>query len=452
MAPPPGPALSWVLAVGQDERLQLTAFDDPQIAAKFLSNTARTRFYALGYNSELPSLGLTAGPIEPAIACERRCELTRPSYHLVLEWDPVQDPVWTEASTPDPAVLDALVPDRHERCLEGCITFTETNANLPSSAETSYLLAEALDPQDPSIATSALLGLKDGSLFRVGDKGEVERLCQPTGALPSCAAYEPGRRELWVARADSTLGWIDLEALDRERPCPFTRTTTLPTGALVIRLALARGATPPELLTLSSTGAIARLTGSARRSIGSVALREGDMGTPYGFALAVPGGAYFGAGGDQIAILQGNQLSVRSKLAQGLTCVVSSCRGNADSAIIYGGDVYFGVDTFNLYVSRGGTAAIDALSEGAGRVQAPWEDPKTLTVLQGHIFAGLSRGLLGEWSERTDYCQPRKIATSGVLWLLNIRGNLFVGDGDQTTLPDRAVRWLEPDRKEVCAK
>lgn len=452
MAPPPGPALSWVLAVDQDERLQLTAFDDPLVAARFLSNTARTRLYAFGYDRELTSLGLAAGPIEPATRCERSCELTRPAYQLVLEWDPVQESVWTEASAPDSTVLDALVPDRHDRCLEGCIAFNETYANLPSSAETSYLLAEALDPQDPSIATSALLGLQDGSLFRVGDKGQVERLCQPTGAPPSCAAYEPGRRELWVARADNALGWIDLEALDRERPCPFTRTTTLPTGALVIRLALAPGSTPLELLTLSSSGTIARVTGSARRSIGSVALREGDLGTPYGFALAVPGGAYFGAGGDQIAILRGDQLSVRNKLAQGLTCVVSSCRANADSAIVYGGDVYFGVDSFNLYVSRGGTGAITALSEGAGRVQAPWEDPKTLAALQGHIFAGLSRGLLGEWSERTDYCPPRKIAANGVRWLLNIQGNLFLGDGEQTTPPDRAVRWLEPDRKEVCPK
>lgn len=449
MPPPPGAASSWILAAGQAdttpaERLQLTVVDDFTAAARFLAGTERTRLYAMGYQSSLASLGLAAGPLGPAQDCERRCDLTRPDAQFVLEVDPAQAPTWTMLSDPDPAILDAVVPDRHKRCAEGCLSFRESSTSLGTASDPNYLVAEARDPDDPSIATSALMGLADGSLFRARGPGEIERLCQRTGLLPFAAAHEPGQSALWIGREDNAIGWIDLTALDPEQPCPFTRTATLPAGARTLRLALLPGRDPPEFYVLSSSGAISHLRGSVFEPIGMVALKEGDTSTNIGFALAVEAAAFFGAGGEEIAVLRDGRLSYHRKLAQSLG------RGNADSAIAYLGDVYIGVDTFNLFVSRGGVGNIVPLSEGASRLESPWEDPDALAPLQGRIFAVLSRGLLGEWSQRTNYCHPRRVTADHVRSLMNIRGNLFLPDGDPANVTERLARWLEPERKEVC--
>jgi len=448
LPPPPGPASSWILAAVQAdtpaERLQLTAVEDTTSAAHFIADTERTRLYAMGYQSSLARLGLAAGPLEHAQDCERHCELTRPDAQFVLEVDPAQAPGWTMLSAPDPAILDAVVPDRHKRCAEGCLSFRESSASLGTASDPYYLVAEAHDPGDPSIATSALMGLADGSLFRVRGPGEVERLCQRTGFLPYAAALEPGQSTLWIARDDNAIGWVDLAALDPEQPCPFTRTATLPAGARTLRLALLPGRDPPELYVLSSSGAISLLRSSVFKAIGMVALKEGDASTNSGFALPVEAAAFFGAGGDEIAVLREGRLSYHRKLAQSLG------RGNADSALAYQGDVYIGVDTFNLFVSREGVGNIVPLNEGASRLESPWEDPEALAPLQGRIFVVLSRGMLGEWSQRTEYCHPQRVTADHVRSLMNIRGNLFLPDGDPANVPERLARWLEPERKEVC--
>lgn len=448
LPPPPGSASSWILAAGQadtpPERLQLTAVEGTSAAARFLADTERARLYAMGYQASLANLGLAAGALEPAQDCERRCELTRPDLQFVLEVDPVQAPTWTMVSAPDPAILDALVPDRHKRCAEGCLSFRESSASLGTASDPNYLVAEERDPGDPSIASSALLGLADGSLFRVRGPGELERLCQRTGVATYTAAHEPGQSALWIARADNAIGWVDLTALDPGQPCPFTRTATVPLGARTLRLALLPGRDPPELYVLSSSGAISLLRGSVLERIGMVALKEGDASTNSGFALAVEAGAFFGAGGDEIAVLRDGRLSYHRKLAQSLG------RGNADSAIAYLGDVYIGVDTFNLFVSRGGVGNVVPLREDASRLESPWEDPEALAPLQGRIFVALSRGLLGEWSERTNYCHPKRVTADHARSLMNIRGNLFLPDGDSGGVPDRLARWLEPERREVC--
>lgn len=445
---PPGPASSWILAAGQadtPERLQLAAVDESSSATKFLSDTGRTRLYALGYRVPLAALGLTPGLLGPAAPCERSCELTRPDYQFLLEVDPAQTYGWTGLSDPEPAVLDALVPDRHGRCAEGCLSFSTREADLESLSDPHFLVEETHDPKDPSVSTSALMGLSDGTLFRVGGPGQLERLCQGTGVRPSAAAYDPDRGTLWIAREDGAVGRVDVAALDRAEPCPLSRTATLPAGTYALRLAMVPDRDPPELYVLSWTGVISLLRGSVFEPIGAVALEEGDPTTTSGFTLVVPGAVFFGAGGEEVAVLRNGRLSYHRNLSQGID------RAKADSAIAYKGDVFIAVDTFNLFVSRGAIGNVEPLQEGASRLAEPWQDPNGLAVLQGHLFAVLSGGSLGEWSARTGYCKSKEPPTDDqVRSVLNLQGSLFLPDGDPNNAERRLARWLVPDRKEVC--
>lgn len=446
---PSGPASSWILAAGRadttpKERLQLTAVDGTSSATHFLTNDGRTRLYALGYRSTLETLGLTPGPLALAAACERSCELTRPDVQFVLEVDPAQTYGWTGLAAPEPGLLDALVPDRAGRCAEGCLTFSMREADLESASDPRFLVEEAKDPRDPTVSTSAFMGLSDGTLFRVRGPGQLERLCQRTGVLPLAAAFDPAKGALWIAREDNAVGRIDVATLVPGERCPFSRTATLPAGTYALRLALVPERDPPELYVLSTTGVISLLRGSVLEPIGTVALGLGDAATSSGFALTVPGAAFFGAGGEDVAVLRDGRLSHQRDLSPAFG------NGRADSAVAYQGDVFIGVDTFNLFVSRGGIGNVEPVQEGASRLAEPWQDPDGLAVLQGHMFAVLSGGKLGEWTARTGYCRTVALGLDQVRSVLNIQGSLFLPDGDGFNVDRRFARWLEPDHKEVC--
>lgn len=442
---PSWPAKSWVFGVEEDgasPNLQLTARADLEEPLHLVLNHDKARVHAVAYEVPLERLGLSAGPIEGAAPCERSCELTRAAQAFQLQFDPAHTAGWSQVSKVDPVLLDALVPDRGARCIEGCLVVTATKASLPTTVATAFLLPERAHPTREGEALSGLLGLVDGTMYRVGGPGSLERLCEPAAIHITSAAWDAGAGRAWIATEAGEIGYLELSAIERGRPCPFVVTSSV--SARIVKLALAESGASERLLALSSTGALGRLEAGQYRSLGAVALRNGEIDSKDGFLIGLGERAYASIGGDEIGLLRGDTLlhqtsfSLGAKLTQAL------------SVLPFDGRLYFGFLTYNLFVESGGR--IEPLDEGPSRQFTNWDDPHSLAALEGRVVASLNKGLFGEWSSYNHYCPPSgRFAVDSARHTLNIKRTIFWGDADDSdgTAP-RQVYWIVPDRSEQC--
>lgn len=435
-------ARSWILGarVGSGPQdFELTAVEGELPAAPFIVPDLAGQVYAVAYDSALSELGLEPGSLGVGVDCERRCALLSPAHSFARDLDPARPAVWTEATTVDVELARALVPDGAKRCSLGCLELEETLLSFDSSGYVSFILPE---PAGAIAAESALVGLADGALLRVRGSPGFTKLCGPNGSTATAGALDEPAQRLWIARSDRAIGWVDLAALHSELPCPFVRTATAPPGATVLRLSATPGADPPRLLSLSATGAVARLLGPSWRPLGAVKIKSGALDVIAGFILEHGDTAYFGASGDEIGMLVGDQLNHQGGFTLGIK------PAEAHSALLYRGDVYFGFYAYNLFIRRGGAGMIVPLDEGQRRMDVNWDDPDNLAVLQDRFFTSLGRGLIGEWSARTGYCQLQgPFALEGTHRLVNVGGSLFRADTDGTGV---SGRWLKPTHPETC--
>lgn len=439
---PDAAAQSWLLAaqVGPGAQdFELTAVDGDLSPAEFIVPDESGRLHALAYDSPLAALVLSPGPLVAAADCERSCRLLMPTRSFVRDVDAAGPTAWVEASGVAAELAAQLVPDGSARCSLGCLELEETVLSFEVPGQVAYLLPE---PVGAIEAESALVGLTDGSLLRVRGAPGFTALCGPTGDIPTAGALDERAQRLWIARTDRAIGWIDLRDLHSDQPCPFVRTATAPPGALVLRLSPTAGADPPRLHVLSASGAVARLVGPSWRSLGAVKLKQEALDVISGFILEHGDTTYFGAAGDEIGMLVGDQLSHQGGFTLGIK------PAEAHSALLYQGDVYFGFYAYNLFVRRGGAGMIVPLDEGRQRMDVNWDDPDSLTVLEGRIFTALGRGLIGEWSARTGYCPLQgPFALEGTHRLVNVGGSLFRADYDGASL---SGRWLRPTHPDSC--
>jgi len=445
---PPSSSAAWIFAVSQyasvdSEGLQLTAAEGDATPVLLLANRRSLRLSALGYDEALPRLGLAPGPVGPALPCERSCALATPDRRFVLDFSLGHEPIWATVEGLEGVELDALVPDRRKRCDEGCLSLTSTATELAALEGAVFLRPESLNSSDPTIAESALLGLADGSIYRVRGPGNVERVCGPSAILPTAAAYDERSERLWIATSGA-IGWVELTS-SQGGPCRFTETATTPPGLKIRWMAVVAGAQPPELFALSTSGVLGRFA-PGFEAVSSVALAPNEANARSGFMLAVGPWVYAGASGPEVTIVKDDSITTQGDLRLG-------ARGaEARSAVAQQDDVYLGVTTYNLFVQRQRGGPFVPLDEGPGRMASPWEDPDSLVVLGRRLLAPLSRGFIGEWSPRTGYCPLKPGFTfngNAVKLMLNIQGTLFLADS--STLPQpRFVRWLVPERPEAC--
>ncbi len=442
---PSWPAKSWVFGIQEDiasANLQLTARADLEEPLELVLNHDKARIHAVAYEVPLERLGLSAGPVEDAAPCERSCELTRAAQAFELQYDPAHSAGWSQVSKVNPVLLAALVPDRGDRCIEGCLVVTATQARLQTTAATAFLLPERAHPTREGEALSGLLGLVDGTMYRVGGPGSLERLCEPAAIHITAAAWDASAGRVWLATAAGQIGYLDFSAIERGRPCPFVATSSV--NGRIVRLALSRSAPSERLLVLSSTGALGRLEAGRYRSLGAVALRNGEFDTSDGFLIDLGERAYASIGGDDIGLLRGDTLTHQTGLSLGAKLT------QALSVMPFDGRLYFGLLTYNLFVERGGR--IEPLDEGPSGQFSNWDDPHSLASLEGRIVVSLNKGLFGEWSSHNHYCPPSgRFAIDSARHTLNIKRTIFWGDADDSdgTAP-RQVYWIVPDRSEQC--
>lgn len=446
---PSDSALSWVFAVEQagnrsGESLQLTAVEDSSLPVFFSAIERSLRVHALGYAQPLSSLGLAPGVIPPAERCARSCDLLRPSKKLHLEFTLDQPSVWSSSDVVETALLDALVPDRATSCDEGCLVLTETSTGLGTTAPIEFLTTEVLRADDPTIAESALLTFRDGSIDRIRGPLDLEPVCAANASTTAAGVYDPERRRLWVILVDGGVGWIDVDAAVPGRPCPLVRTASVSLTAVATRVALTPGSDPPELMILDLAGNAYRLVGTELTTLGALTLRRGDTLSRGGFVLHSGGATYFGAAGDDVAIYENGLLSHQ----RGFALRVNGAE--AHSALAYAGDVYIGFGSYNLHVRKGGIGRIIPLDERRGRDTAVWEDPEALAVLDGRLVARLGKGFIGEWSQETSYCQSKAGFSPNSYFMANIQGSLFLSDYGGMVGAERRARWLTRDRPPAC--
>lgn len=436
-------ARSWIFGIQQldsSASLQLTAPSegDPVL---LLLNYEKARLHAVGYDVPLEALGLTPGPIEAAAPCERSCELTRSARAFELQFDVSHTNGWAEVAKVDSLVLDALVPDRSDRCIEGCMVVTATEARLPSIADTAYLLPERAHPSLEGQYESGLLGLVDGTMYRVGGPGSLERLCEPAGMSITAADVDPIHGRVWIATTGQ-IGYIELSAIERERPCPFVASSSA--AGRIVHLALSMNNPAESMLVLSSTGVLGRVEAGHYRSLGALALRTGQAHTNDGFLVDLGDSAYASIGGDDIGVLRGEELNHETGFSLGPKST------QALGAMPYGNRLYFSMLSYNLFVGNDGR--IQPLDEGPSRQTTTWDEPYSLAVLQGRIVVSLDKGLFGEWSSHNHYCQPSaRLAGDSARHTLNIKGTVFWGDADDSDgVTARQVYWIVPQRSERC--
>lgn len=443
---PNWPAKSWVFGIQEDSaspNLQLTARADLEEPLELVLNQDKARIHAVAYEVPLERLGLSAGALEDAAPCERSCGLTRAAQAFELQYDPAHSAGWSQVSKVDPVILDALVPDRRDRCIEGCMVVTATQARLPTTVATAFLLPERAHPTREGEALSGLLGLVDGTMYRVGGPGSLERLCEPASIYITAAAWDAGAGRAWLATAAGQIGYLELSAVERGRPCPFVATSSV--SGRIVRLALSPSAPPSErLLVLSSTGALGRLEAGRYRSLGAVALRNGETDSGDGFLIDLGEKAYASIGGDDIGLLRGDTLTHQAGFSLGAKLT------QALSVMPFDGRLYFGFLTYNLFVESDGR--IEPLDEGPSRQFTNWDDPHSLAALEGRIVVSLNKGLFGEWSSYNHYCPPSgRFGIDSPRHTLNIKRTIFWGDADDSdgTAP-RLVYWIVPERSEQC--
>lgn len=446
---PSDSALSWVFAVEQagnrsGESLQLTAVEDSSLPVRFSALERSLRVYALGYLQPLSKLGLVPGAIPPAERCARSCDLLRPTRKLQLEFTRDQPSVWIASEVVEPALLDALVPDRATSCDEGCMSLTETSTGLGTSVPIEFLATEVLRADDPTIAESALLGFRDGSIHRIRGPLDFEPVCAANASTTTAGVFDLERQRLWVILGDGGVGWVDVGAAVPERPCPLVRTASVPLTAAATHVAVTRGSDPPELMILDLAGNMYRLLGAEVTSLGSLTLRRGDTMSRAGFVLQFGGATYFGAAGDDVAIFENGQLSHQ----RGFALTIQGAE--VHSALAHNGDVYVAFGIYNLHVRRGGTGRFVPLDEGRSRTTAIWEDPEALAVLDGRLVSRLAKGFIGEWSQETSYCQTKEGFSPNGFYMANIQGSLYLSDYGGMVGAERRARWLTRDRPPAC--
>lgn len=441
---PPSNAQSWVFAAltgaARDaEALQLTALSGPGELLRLLGGPRPLRLHAWAYSATLGALGVEEGPLGPAGPCQRSCDLLAPDRMFTLEFVRGRPGNWAEVSVAEPEILSALVPDAQTRCRQACLSYTVATAPLEPRAVAAFLVQEEPSASEPGAAESALLGLVNGALYRVQGPGQLTRLCGPGPGFAPTAAVDLRRHRLWTSRGDG-IDYVDLDRLDASQPCPFTRTATLPD---VFRLSLTPDHEPPELLCLSSTGAVVRVEGSTVQPLGLMSTQNNLVYA--GFALSLGPTGYVGAGLNELAVIEGDRLSFLRSFSLGARPAL------AESVLYYRGDVYFGFRNYNLFVQRQAQGMIGPLDEGPGRMETPWDDPENLAVLDGRIVALLNNGLVGEWSARTGYCPLQgRFAPLTPRYMVNVQGTLVVPDGDPFDGPQWLLRWLVPQRPGGC--
>lgn len=445
---PSWPAQSWVFALEQPQapveaRVQLRADERADVAIRLEAEGGRALLHAFAYEVPLAELGLSSGVIPPAKACERSCALTRPARHFELDYDFEHPSSWTEATSVGAAALDVLVPDRHDRCREGCLSFTSTRTQIDGDASTAFLLPEQPRATEAGAYESALLGLTDGTLYRVRGPGSIERLCRGGGYAPTAGALDASRSRIWAATSELEVGSLELGALDPDRACPFVRTATGAPGPRIFRILAS--STDGSLLVLSSTGALARVRGPQVTGLGLVSLRTTEASSLDGFLIEHDGLTYAAIGGDEVVTLRGDELSRQRAFSLGAKVT------QAMSALSHGGTLYAGFLSYNLYVLNRGR--FDPLDEGLARMGATWDDPSSLSFNEGSILSTLNHGFVGEWSPATSYCPIQgPFNIDGAHFSLNLGGRLFSGDGDAVSASKpRALLWLIPSKSETCA-
>ncbi|MFO0728791.1 MAG: hypothetical protein U1E65_33745 [Myxococcota bacterium] len=440
-------AQSWIFAVGDPDatdldRLQITAVAGEDPLSFYYSTGARVRIHALGYDVSLAELGLSAGPLGPAASCERRCAVARPLRAFEIAYDAGRHGDWSEVTAEaERALLDDLVPDRAARCSDACLTFTATAALLGTLSDTGFLIPETMEA-DGTTTHTALLGMTDGSLLRIGGPVSVEHLCGASGPMYS-GAYDPRDKRLYTAGYGQEVGVTDLEGLDPSLPCPRPRFATLPSTVAIVHLSASVDRPPGDLFVLSATGAIGRLSGGSYRAIGHVANAKDELASFGGFLLETPEAVYFGIEGDEIATLRGDHLSLQRGFTLGFRPT------QAQGAMYWRGRAYFSFLHYQLFTALNGV--IVPLDGRVTPVTPDWSDPRALQVFGDRIIAGLGRGFLAEWTARKGYCAVvGPFSPDSGHHMLNIQGNAFVPDGDPGDGSPRRGRWMQPDLHETC--
>lgn len=445
LPPLPSSAQSWVFAATQGaardaEALQLTALPGQGQLVRLVSAQRALRLHAWAYAATLEELGVEAGPLGAAEPCQRSCGLLQPQRMFTLDFARGRPGEWTEVSALEPGILSALVPDAEARCQQGCLSYTVATAPLEPRQVTAFLVQETLSASEPTTAESALLGLVNGALYRVQGPGQLAKICGPGSGFAPTAAVDRRRHRLWTSRGDG-VGYIELDQLDPDLPCPFTRTATL---SDVLRLSLTPDREPPELLSLSSTGAVVRVQGAKTKPLGLMTAQDNQVYA--GFVLSLGSVGYVGAGINELGVIEGDRLSFLRDFSLGARPAM------AESVLYHQGDVYFGFRTYNLFVQRQAQGMISPLDEGPVRMNTTWDDPENLAVLDGRIVALLNNGLVGEWSARTGYCPLQgRFTPLSSRYMVNVQGTLVVPDGDALDAPEWLVRWLIPRRPVRCA-
>lgn len=443
---PSWPAKSWIFGVveeGAKGELQLTARADEEAEPiRLVLSRDRARLHAVAYDVPLNTLGLGQGPIEAAAPCDRRCALTRYAQGFELQYDTAHEAGWAQVAKVDDALLDALVPDRRDRCIEGCMVVTATQARLPTAAATAFLLAERPHPTREGEFESGLLGLVDGALYRVGEPGSLQQLCEPAGLHITAGDWDPIAGRAWIATATGQIGFMELALAVPDRPCPFVATSSV--AGRIVRIAVSKDAPAERLLVLSSTGALGRIEAGRYRYLGAVALRNTETDSNDGFLRDFGETAYASIGGDDIGLLRGDVLTHQTGFSLGAKLT------QALSIMPFAGRLYFGFLTYNLYVEKDGR--IEPLDEGLSRQRINWDDPHSLAVLEGRVVVSLNKGQFGEWSSHDHYCPTSgRFSLDSARFTLNIKRTVFWGDADDSDhIRPREVYWIMPDRTEEC--
>ncbi|MFO0727893.1 MAG: hypothetical protein U1E65_29205 [Myxococcota bacterium] len=441
----PADGTSWIFALeersGAKRILDVEAVEGQAAAQRFVSASPEVRVHALSYPVPLSALGLQSGPVPMGAPCARSCALVRPSAAFVLDTDG-RAGAWQNAAPIAAPILDRLVPDRSPRCEPQCLSVTATSADLSAASRSAFFLPAVPEGADQSSFEAGILGLLEGSVWRIGGPGQAQRLCAAGSFKPRAGTWRQPYGSIWAISTTRELAWLRLDGLDPDQPCPFVSSAQLPSGSSIIAMA-----SPPEtdgssFLTITETGTIARWSRNQLVILGAADLDENEARTEEAILVDRGDRAFAGAAGDDLVTIRGDQLSHQRRFALGIP------RTKTEALLVWGDRTFLTTKGYNLFILDRDTFV--PLDEGAARMASTWENCRGLGVMQGRIVATLNQGFLGEWSPETSYCPLRTPqAQDGGQRALTIQHRLVTVDSQSRTAAQHVV-WFSADTPEAC--
>ncbi|MFO0725613.1 MAG: hypothetical protein U1E65_17650 [Myxococcota bacterium] len=444
----PGSAQTWIFAVqaltGARGLADVEAVADSSgFPFRYIEAAdSSIRLHALAYAESMEELGLEAGAIPAGAACARRCALTAPRASFVLDYTGKPQPGWQSVERADPDLMGYLVPDHAERCDPRCLSYHPSTMDLGSNSRAAYFLSVPRASGADGVFQEGILGLLDGSLFRVGAPGSLERLCRASSFHPSAGTWRREARELWVSSASGQLATLSLETVRAEAPCPYAVTATLPPGSPLFRMESPPGGDGSSFLAMDVLGNLSRWRDGTLRPLGAVDLDNPNVGTNNGVLIDLGDKAVAAAHGDDLAIIRGDQVTHLRRLA------IGPQRTRVDGALVLGSQLYISLMEYDLF--RLEADQLIPVDEGPSRLDRQWADVFGLSGIRGRIVGGTKNGLLGEWQLGTHYCPLLgPVAYDTPKYSLNIQDHLVWIDTEHEGDAQR-VLWMSPDNSGTC--